>query len=184
MSKTQLAFLYHLFGHFVETWIGCLHLKYPSFKKYFCEGTRLGLVWNRSLFVILRMWKSIHQVKLSLVSFLLNHCLRQNMCEVFYDNWIWMILNMKSGYHPLWIILTLCLIVFRPLCFTISHCRGSLSRSGGIKNILLGWQSSRDPEMSKTCHIGLFIVPASVLLMHTLDLILIKVGVSSVQYLF
>lgn len=29
---TQLALLYHLFEHFVEMWIGCLHLKNPSFK--------------------------------------------------------------------------------------------------------------------------------------------------------
>lgn len=29
------GFLYHLFEHFVEMWIGCLHLKYPSFKNIF-----------------------------------------------------------------------------------------------------------------------------------------------------
>lgn len=43
---------------------------------------------------------------------LLNHCLWKKICEVFYDNWIWIILNMKSGYHPPRIPLTLCLIFF------------------------------------------------------------------------
>lgn len=33
--ETQLALLYHLFEHFVEMWIGCLHLKKnPSFKVF------------------------------------------------------------------------------------------------------------------------------------------------------
>lgn len=53
------------------------------------------------------MWNRILKGELSLVTFLLNHCVwKKKLCEVFYENWIWMILNMKSGYHPLWIILT------------------------------------------------------------------------------
>lgn len=58
------------------------------------------------------MWNSIRRDKFSLVSFPVNSLSLKKMCEVFYDNWIWMILNMKSGYHPLWIISILCLIFF------------------------------------------------------------------------
>lgn len=50
------------------------------------------------------MWNCIHPDKLSLVSFLAEPLSLEKICWVFYDNWIWMILNMKSGYHPLFII--------------------------------------------------------------------------------